>query len=58
VPKWIVRGIDKVRGNLVPIKDEVTTSKRDSGTALRKARVQHKRAPELSVEEILSKHNE
>lgn len=55
MPKWLVRGINKVRGELIPISDEVSTSRRDTATALRKARVKYKRAPELSVEEILSK---
>lgn len=53
MPKYTyaVAGVDKVRGELVLIKDEVTTSRRDTRLALRKARVKHKRAPELSVQE-------
>lgn len=49
-----VGGFNKVRGQFQAIKDEVTTSRRDLDLAMRKARVKHKRAPELSVQEILS----
>ena len=47
-----VKGIEKVRSQFREISDEVTTSRRDLGLAMRKARRRHKRAVELSVKEV------
>jgi hypothetical protein len=51
--RYKVGGIEKTRGGaFVSISDEVKTSRRDTELALRKARVHHKKASELSVTEI------
>lgn len=51
---WKVRGVKKTRGKLDFWTDEVTTSRKDSSMALRKARSGHKRVCELSVTEVVS----
>lgn len=52
--RYRVNGTNKLRNEFTKINDEVTTSKKDTALALRKARVKYKKAPELSVTEILS----
>jgi hypothetical protein len=48
VARWIVSGIRKVRGNLVPIADSVHGGA-TTAEAMAKARKRYPDAPELSV---------
>jgi hypothetical protein len=50
--RWKVGGWDQLGGSFIRIESEVTTSRKDPDLAMRKARVKHKKAPELSVTEI------
>lgn len=48
--KWIVGGVNKVRSELVPIRDTVQGASTTTD-AMKKARRKYPRAPELSVKE-------
>lgn len=52
--KWEVTGINKVRNQLVAIKDTVTSRPTDTSEAMRKARNKYPRASELAVKEVRS----